>query len=104
MNIEDRVLRKLFLGFIQIHILHHAKIKPVYGMWMLEELEHHGYNMSAGTLYPVLHMMEREGLLSREDRLVEGKIRKYYTTTSLGAEVLDEARKKANELFKEIKD
>jgi PadR family transcriptional regulator, regulatory protein PadR len=102
--IEDRVLRKLFLGFIQIHILHHAKMEPIYGMWMLEELREHGYNMSAGTLYPVLHTMEKEGLLVRENRLVEGKIRKYYTTTSLGAEVLDEARQKANELFKEIKD
>ncbi|WAH39156.1 PadR family transcriptional regulator [Alicyclobacillus dauci] len=96
-------MRKLFLGFIQIHILHHAKIDPIYGMWMLEELEHHGYNMSAGTLYPVLHTMEKEGLLHREDRLVDGKIREYYTTTLLGAEVLDEARKKAYELFKEIK-
>ncbi len=103
-DIEDRVLRKLFLGFIQIHILHHAKIEPIYGMWMLEELRERGYNMSAGTLYPVLHTMEKEGLLSREDRLVNGKIRKYYSTTSLGAEVLDEARKKATELFKEIKD
>ncbi len=78
-------------------------MEPIYGMWMLEELEHHGYNMSAGTLYPVLHTMERDGLLFREERLVDGKIRKYYTTTSLGAEVLDEARKRAHELFKEIK-
>ncbi|MCM2532297.1 PadR family transcriptional regulator [Neobacillus pocheonensis] len=101
---EERVLRKLFLGFIQIHILHHAKMEPIYGMWMLEELAEHGYNISAGTLYPVLHTLEKEGLLHREDRLVEGKIRKYYTTTSLGAVVLDEARKKAHELFKEIKD
>lgn len=56
------------------------------------------------TLYPVLHTMERDGLLSREDRLVDGKIRKYYTTTSLGTEVLEESRKRAHELFKEIKD
>lgn len=98
------MLRKLFLGFIQIHILHHAKVEPIYGLWMLEELEHHGYSMSAGTLYPVLHTMEKEDLLIREDRLVDGKIRKYYTTTSLGAEVLDEARKKAFELFREISD
>ncbi|KRW90770.1 PadR family transcriptional regulator [Alicyclobacillus tengchongensis] len=101
---EDRVLRKLFLGFIQIHILHHAKIEPIYGKWMLEELEYHGYSMSAGTLYPVLHTMEKEGLLHREDRLVDGKIRKYSTTTSLGTEVLDEARNRAYELFKEIKE
>lgn len=98
------MLRKLFLGFVQIHILHHAKIEPIYGKWMLEELEHHGYNMSAGTLYPVLHTMEREGLLHREGRLVDGKIRKYYTITAIGTEVLEEARSRAYELFKEIKD
>jgi len=60
--------------------------------------------MSAGTLYPVLHTMENERLLTKEDRLVDGKIRKYYTTTLLGVEVLIEAKKKASELFKEIKD
>jgi len=79
-------------------------MEPIYGVWMLEELRGHGYNLSPGTLYPVLHAMEKERLLRREERLVEGKIRKYYTTTSIGAEVLDEARKKAYELFKEIKD
>lgn len=79
-------------------------MEPIYGMWMLEELGHHGYDMSAGTLYPVLHTMEKEGLLLREDRLVGGKIRKYYTTTPLGTQTLDEARKKAYELFKEIRD
>lgn len=71
---------------------------------MIKELEHHGYNMSAGTLYPVLHTMEKEGLLLREDKLIDGKIRKYYTTTSLGTGVLNEARKKAYELFREVKD
>jgi DNA-binding PadR family transcriptional regulator len=79
-------------------------MEPIYGMWMLEELEHHGYNISPGTLYPVLHTMEKEGLLLREDRLVEGKIRKYYTATDLGEDVLKEARKKAYELFIGIKE
>lgn len=79
-------------------------MEPIYGMWMLEELEHHGYNISPGTLYPVLHTMEKEGLLLREDRLVEGKIRKYYTATNLGEVVLEEARNKAYELFREIKE
>ena len=101
---EDQVLRKLFLGFIQIHILHHAKEEPIFGMWMLEELREHGYSMSAGTLYPILHKMESDGLLLKEERNVEGKIRKYYRTTPKGNTVLGEARKKAYELFKEIKD
>ncbi|PIC62837.1 PadR family transcriptional regulator [Sporosarcina sp. P13] len=101
---EDKVLRKLFLGFIHIHILHHAKDHPIYGVWMVEELREHGYTISPGTLYPILHSMEADGLLSKEDVNMDGKIRKYYTTTVKGAEVLVEARKKAYELFKEIND
>jgi PadR family transcriptional regulator, regulatory protein PadR len=100
----DKVLRKLFLGFIQIHILHHAKEHPIFGVWMLEELKEHGYNISAGTLYPILHSMESDGLLIKEDRNVEGKIRKYYSTTEKGNSVRNEARNKAYELFKEIKE
>lgn len=100
---ENKVLRKLFLGFIHIHILHHAKEEPVYGAWMLEELHEHGYDISAGTLYPILHNMERDKLLEKEDINVDGKIRKYYRTTEVGDKVLEEARIKAYELFKEIK-
>ncbi|WMM26169.1 PadR family transcriptional regulator [Tissierella sp. MB52-C2] len=101
---QDKILRKLFLAFIQIHILHHAKKEPFYGAWMIEELSEHGYDMSPGTLYPLLHSMESSGLLEKEEKTVEGKIRKYYNITELGNEVLVEARKKAYELFKEIKD
>ncbi|KKK34330.1 PadR family transcriptional regulator [Mesobacillus campisalis] len=101
---EDKVLRKLFLGFIQIHILHHAKEDPIYGAWMLEELKEHGYSISAGTLYPILHTMEADGLLVKEEKNVEGKIRKYYTATEKGIVILSEARNKAYELFKEIRD
>lgn len=103
-KLEDKVLRKLFLGFIHIHILHHAKEHPIFGVWMLEELREHGYSISSGTLYPILHSMESDGLLIREDKNVGGKIRKYYTTTEKGDLILIEARKKAYELFKEIKD
>ena len=101
---QDRVLRKFFLGFIQIHILHHAKKEPFYGAWMIEELSGHGYDMSPGTLYPLLHNMESSGLLKKEEKIVEGKIRKYYKITELGNEIMQEARKKAYELFKEIKE
>lgn len=101
---QEQILRKFFLGFIQIHILHHAKKEAFYGSWMIEELSEHGYDMSPGTLYPLLHGMESKGLLEKEEKLVDGKIRKYYKSTKLGEEILQEARKKAYELFKEIKD
>lgn len=98
------MLRKLFLGFINIHILHHAKEEGIYGMWMLEELKNHGYELSAGTLYPILHNLEKTGLLLKKEQQVDGKVRKYYRTTEKGASVLEEARERAYELFKEIKE
>jgi len=101
---QYQILRKFFLGFIQIHILHHAKKDPFYGAWMIEELKEHGYDMSPGTLYPLLHSMESKALLEKEEKTIDGKIRKYYQITTLGNEVLEEARRKAYELFKEIKD
>lgn len=101
---EDKVLRKLFLGFIHIHILHHAKEHPIYGAWMHEELQEHGYEISPGTLYPILHGMEKDELLLKEERNVDGKIRKYYVATQKGEEILIQAREKAYELFKEIKE
>lgn len=100
---QEQILRKLFLGFIHIHILHHAKKEPFYGSWMIEELREHGYEISAGTLYPILHSLEKNGALKVTEKNVEGKIRKYYSITSLGEEVLAKAREKAYELFKEIK-
>ncbi|GAB6155503.1 PadR family transcriptional regulator [Desulfosporosinus burensis] len=100
----EKVLRKLFLGFISIHILHHASKEPIYGLWMIEELSHHGYTISSGTLYPILYGMEKDGLLVSMEENVEGKIRKYYSTTPQGAVVLKEAQAKAHELFKEMKE
>lgn len=99
---KGKIIRRFFLGFINIHILYHAKNEPFYGAWMIEELETHGYEISPGTLYPILHGLEREGLLKSEERNVEGKIRKYYSATPRGEKILDEARKRAYELFKEI--
>ncbi|MBT9177565.1 MAG: hypothetical protein DDT20_01900 [Firmicutes bacterium] len=101
---EGAIIRKFLLGFISIHILHHAKYESIYGVWMMDELKHHGYSMSAGTLYPILHSLERDGLLASEERNVEGKIRKYYSITAAGDVVLKEARSKAYELFREIRE
>ena len=101
---KDQIIRKLFLGFIQIHILHHAKKEPVFGTWMIKELRSHGYEMSPATLYPILHNMKAKGLLKKEEQIVEGKIRKYYRVTDIGIEILEDAKRKAFELFLEIED
>ncbi|MEW5920500.1 MAG: PadR family transcriptional regulator [Bacillota bacterium] len=99
---KQKVLRKLFLGFIQVHVLYHAGEGPIYGSWIIEELKRHGYDISAGTLYPLLHELYKQGLLEKHDEVVKGKVRKYYILTAAGVEVLQEARQKALELVKEL--
>jgi len=99
---QDKIMRKIFLGFIHIHILHHAKEEPFYGTWMIEELKEHGYDMSAGTLYPLLHNLEKGGYLTVESKTVEGKVRKYYGITEAGTHLLKEAKDKVKELSREI--
>lgn len=95
-------IRKIFLAFIEIHILHHAKKDKIYGSWMIEELKHHGYDISAGTLYPIFHKMEKTGLIKSKKQIHDGKIRKYYTITIAGENTLNKALIKIKELSNEI--
>ena len=99
---ESKLLRDLFLGFVSIHVLHHASREPIYGVWFLEELARHGYHLSPGTLYPLLHDLEASGNLEREDRVVEGKVRKYYSITPQGELALAEGRERIRELVDEV--
>jgi len=94
--------RKFFLGFIRIHLLYHASKGSIYGVEMIEELRRHGYNISPGTLYPILHSLEKEGFLISKPKNVNGKIRKYYQITKKGEKILREARKKIKELIDEV--
>ena len=99
---ETRLLRDLLLGFVKIHILYHAQVEPIYGTGISRELEGHGYELSWGTLYPLLHALESAGMLERNNKIVDGKIRKYYTITPTGQHALDEATRKAVELVAEV--
>jgi DNA-binding PadR family transcriptional regulator len=96
------LLRHFFLGFVKIHILHHAAQEPVFGLALIRELARHGYELSPGTLYPLLHELERAGYVQREDRVVDGKVRKYYRATPHGLQALDDTRAKIQELVVEV--
>jgi PadR family transcriptional regulator len=95
------LFRDLLLGFVRVHVLYHASLAPVYGVGLITSLDKHGYRLSPGTLYPLLHSMEKAGFLHREDRIVGGKVRKYYQITAQGDRVLKEARAKVVDLVSE---
>jgi PadR family transcriptional regulator PadR len=91
--------RELYSGLIRLHILAHAKKDGVFGLGMIEELARHGYKLSPGTLYPLLHSMEKKGLLRSHKRLKTGKIRRVYKATASGRHALSMAKEKVHELF-----
>lgn len=92
----------LLSGFVRMHILHHAAKRELYGLWMIEELAHHGYKMSPGTLYPMLHGMERKGYLKSHKKRFGRTYRRFYKATPLGRKALALVRIRLNELFDEV--
>lgn len=94
--------RELFIGLIRIHVLIHAFHEPIFGQAMMKELTHHGYRIGPGTLYPLLHGMERGGLLKSDLKNVGGRRRRIYMITGPGKKALDQARVKVDELHHEL--
>lgn len=94
--------RELFFGLIRIHVLVHASHEPIFGQAMMDELAHHGYRIGPGTLYPLLHGLERGGLLKSVLKNVGGHSRRMYKITSAGKRALDKARVKVDELHHEL--
>lgn len=92
----------LYGGLIRLHILHHAGREPVFGLGIMEELGRHGYRLSAGTLYPMLHSLEEAGYLRSRSHVVVGKMRRTYRITARGRKALSAAKVKVTELFGEL--
>jgi DNA-binding PadR family transcriptional regulator len=94
--------QELLAGLVRLHILHHAAEGAIYGQWMIEELGRHGYRMSPGTLYPLLHGMEEKGYLESRKERAGRSMRRLYRATPAGRAALELAKSKVRELFREI--
>jgi len=94
--------RELFYGLIRIHVLLHARQEPIFGLAMMEELAHHGYRIGPGTLYPLLHGLERAGLLKSQPGEAGGRARRLYKITAAGRRALTKAKEKVDELHHEL--
>jgi DNA-binding PadR family transcriptional regulator len=92
----------IYSGLIRLHILHHATKEPIFGLGIIDELGRHGYRLSAGTLYPILHGLEREGYLRSFEKRNGRTARRLYRATAKGRQSLKEAKIKVHELFAEL--
>jgi DNA-binding PadR family transcriptional regulator len=94
--------QEIYSGLVRIHILYHACQGPIFGLGMIEELRRHGYRLSAGTLYPLLHGLETKGYLRSREARSGRSIRRVYRATAAGRKALALAREKVKELVGEL--
>lgn len=94
--------RYLYSGMIRLHILHHAQLEAIFGGGMSEELARHGYKISPGTLYPILHGLEERGYLKSQDQRTGRSVRRLYKITATGRRALKTAKLQVRELFGEL--
>jgi PadR family transcriptional regulator, regulatory protein PadR len=94
--------RDLYSGLIRLHVLHHAAEEPIFGLGMIEELGRHGYRISPGSLYPLLHGLEKKGYLRSRQQRNGRSLRKVYRATALGRNALEASKIKVRELFREL--
>ncbi len=94
--------KDLYSGLIRLHILYHASKEPIFGLSIIEELGRHGYKLSPGTLYPILHGLERKGYLKSNQKREGRQVRRFYQATAAGRRALAAAKVKVRELVGEL--
>ncbi len=99
-----KVKSPMAVEVVRLHILHRAAARPIFGQAIIDELARHGYRLSAGTLYPILHGMEHQGYLRSRSILSGGRNRRVYRATAAGRKALAIARRRVEELFGETFD
>lgn len=84
--------KSLTSGSMTMLILKLLSEKDMYGYEMIDTLRKRSQNvfeLKAGTLYPLLHGLEEKGMVNVYEKEYTGKVRKYYSLTKQGRELLD---------------
>jgi PadR family transcriptional regulator, regulatory protein PadR len=92
----------LYSGLVRLHVLYHASREPVFGLGMIQELNRHGYKLGAGTMYPLLHAMQKKGWLKSSKKRVAGRTRRVYVATLAGRQALKSGQERVRELYREM--
>jgi DNA-binding PadR family transcriptional regulator len=91
--------RDMIQGLVRLRILRAATRGPISGVELSEDLAAAGHRLSPGTLYPLLHDLEKAGWLKSKGKTVKGKRRRYYRVTKKGRVQLEQALLAVNEFL-----
>jgi Predicted transcriptional regulators len=88
MEIVENLLLELRRGTLVLSVLSQLE-RPTYGYSMVQSLEEKNIRIDAGTLYPLLRRLEKQGLLTGEWEVTGAKPRKYYALSKKGKDVYE---------------
>lgn len=83
----DKMRLELRRGVLVLAVLASLK-QPHYGYSLRKQLQDGGIDIDEGTLYPLIRRLADQGLLDSEWRQGEGRERRYYQLSELGAQLL----------------
>ncbi len=92
MNLKQQMMHSFWQGILKFFVLHQAAQSPVYGGKLKKQLQDWDYDISPGSLYPMLHALEKAMLLKSRVKIFKGRARKYYDITDEGRAVLAEVQ------------
>jgi DNA-binding PadR family transcriptional regulator len=90
MDFKREMMHSFWQGMLRVFILHQAGQSPIYGGKLKKQLQEWGYELSPGSLYPLLHALEKANLLHSRVKIFKGRARKYYDLTDQGRVLLAE--------------
>jgi PadR family transcriptional regulator PadR len=94
MDLKQQMMHSFWQGMLKFFVLHQAAQGPVYGGKLKKQLQDWDYDISPGSLYPLLHALEKAMLLKSRVKIFKGRARKYYDITDEGRALLAEVHEK----------
>jgi PadR family transcriptional regulator len=92
----------LLSGLVELHVLYRAVQEEIFGLGMIKDLERHGYRISPGTLYPLLHRLTNRGYLKVREVRLGRTWRRLYQATPKGHKALAAVHHHVRELIREL--
>jgi PadR family transcriptional regulator len=102
MDLKKQISQAFWQGMVKLMVLHQASLGPVYGGRLSKYFHGLGYEISPGSLYPLLHSLEKAHLLHCRIKIFKGRARKYYDLTSEGRDCLEALRQEVKEVVREV--
>jgi PadR family transcriptional regulator PadR len=102
MDLQRQISQSFWQGMVKLIVLHQANLGPVYGGRLSKYFRSLGYEISPGSLYPLLHSLEKANFLHCRIRIFKGRARKYYALTPEVQECLAALRQELGGIVREV--